>query len=63
MSADASLTQRPEIRVMIMNLYECLGVEVSPNAAVARGEWIYLGRGFVDVSELVWVDNRIRVGD
>lgn len=36
---------------------------MSPNAAVARGEWIYLGRGFVDVRELVWVDNRIRVGD
>lgn len=43
MSAHPSLAQRPEIGVMIMNLYECLGVEVSLNATVACGKWIYLG--------------------
>lgn len=34
-------TDGPEIGVMILNLYECLGVVVSPNATVAGGEWIY----------------------
>lgn len=36
----------PEIGVMIMNLYECLEVEVSSNATAAGGEWTYMADGF-----------------
>lgn len=29
-----------------MNLYECLGMSLCPNATVSGGEWIYQADGF-----------------